>query len=145
MIIQVYYTCTLKWIYRTNQVNFKLFHARQISLFFCLCCCLSAVNGSTRMIFASCDTYYTFGKYTKIKIQGEHSSIIRPQWDETENWAGVARNWSWGEQEAGFFASCCLLLHLQGYKGLRTRTESIQVIKIKAHQIFILGAISDFS
>ena len=25
------------------------------------------------------------------------------KWDETENWAGVARNWSWGEQEAGFF------------------------------------------
>ena len=101
------------------------------------------------MIFASCDTYYTLGKDTK-KIQDEHSSIIRPKWDETENWAGVARNWSLGEQEAGVFASCSLSLHLQGYKGcgLETCGELTvfwQVVKIKAHQIFILGAISDFS
>ena len=61
---------------------------------------------------------------------------------------GVARNWGLGEQEAGFLASCCLLQHLQGYKELRTRnlwwTDSIQVIKIQAYQIFVLGAISDF-
>lgn len=66
-------TCVLymyiKMNYRTNQVNFKLFHAIQISLSFCLCCCLSAVNGSTRMIFASCDTYYTLGKYTEKKSE----------------------------------------------------------------------------
>ena len=43
------------------------------------------------------------------------------KWDETENWAGVARNWSWREQEAGFFVNCRLFLHLQGYKGLWTR------------------------
>ena len=52
--------------------------------FRCLFVCV-VVNGSARMIFASCDTYYTLGKYTKKKIQDEHSSIIQPKWDETEN------------------------------------------------------------
>ena len=102
------------------------------------------------MIFASRDTYYTLGKYTKKKSKmstallyglNQMKQKIEPELQET----GVLES---RKQEFLLAAASSYISRVTKGWGLETCGELTvfwQVIKIKAHQIFILGAISDFS